>query len=146
MQQMNCTFKTITVAMAVLTATYSANNSAGALEMRNLSIDGQSFTVEVAEKLPDIALGLGNRAQLATDHGMLLVYPPNMDKHCVWMKGVSIPLSAAFFDENGTIINVVDSLRPGSEKYHCAEGKAAFVIEMNSGWFSRNGIKAGSHL
>jgi uncharacterized membrane protein (UPF0127 family) len=64
---------------------------------------------------------------------------------CMWMKNTLIPLSVAFLDEAGTIINIAD-MQPHSEDSHCAVRPARYALEMNRGWFAERGIKTGARL
>jgi len=64
---------------------------------------------------------------------------------CMWMKNTLIPLSVAFIDEAGAIINIAD-MQPHSEQSHCAARPARYALEMNQGWFAQRGIKPGAKL
>jgi uncharacterized membrane protein (UPF0127 family) len=64
---------------------------------------------------------------------------------CMWMKNTLIPLSVAFIDEAGAILNIED-MQPQTEQTHCSSGPARFALEMNLGWFAQRGIKAGTKL
>jgi uncharacterized membrane protein (UPF0127 family) len=64
---------------------------------------------------------------------------------CMWMKNTLIPLSVAFLDEHGTIINIED-MAPQTENSHCARRPARYALEMNGGWFAARGIKPGMRL
>jgi uncharacterized protein len=58
------------------------------------------------------------------------------------MKDTYVPLSIAFVDANGRILNVED-MRPKDESTHWSKGPAFFAIEMRQGWFASKGIGAG---
>lgn len=81
---------------------------------------------------------------MPTNQGMLFVFDQN-DIHCMWMKNTLIPLSVAFLDEGGAIINIED-MQPQSEQTHCARKPARFALEMNRGWFAQRGVRAGAKL
>lgn len=88
--------------------------------------------------------GLMHRQALAPQHGMLFVFPqPNT--YCMWMRNTLIPLSVAFLDNDGRIINIED-MQPESEQNHCARQPATYALEMNRGWFARRGIAPGMAL
>ena len=90
------------------------------------------------------AQGLMHRKQLAQNAGMLFIFDEQA-AHCMWMKNTLIPLSVAFIDESGAIINIAD-MQPHSEQSHCATRPARYALEMNKGWFAQRGIKAGAKL
>jgi hypothetical protein len=73
--------------------------------------------------------------------GMLFVFP-EVAKHCMWMRNTLLPLSVAFLDEKGRIINVED-MQPKTEVNHCATQPARYALEMNLGWFKSRGLGAG---
>ena len=88
--------------------------------------------------------GLMYRESLGANAGMLFIFD-EAATHCMWMKNTLIPLSVAFIDEGGTIINIAD-MQPHSEQSHCASAPALFALEMTRGWFAERGIKAGAKL
>jgi uncharacterized membrane protein (UPF0127 family) len=88
--------------------------------------------------------GLMHRASMPSNAGMLFIFD-EMTTHCMWMKNTLIPLSVAFIDEQGAIINVED-MAPQTEDSHCAKRPARYALEMNRGWFAARGIKPGSRI
>ena len=88
--------------------------------------------------------GLMHRREMPANQGMLFVFT-HAERHCMWMRNTYLPLSVAFLDENGRILNI-ENMQPHSEINHCAAGPARFALEMNSGWFSSKGIKAGQRI
>lgn len=110
----------------------------------DLSIGFYRIDVEVAADQKNRAQGLMGRRNLVAQQGMLFVFP-EVARHCMWMKNTFLPLSVAFIDEEGNIINIED-MQPETENNHCAARPARFALEMNRGWFSGKGIKPGVHL
>ena len=51
--------------------------------------------------------GLMFRKSLPTNHGMLFVFD-SKSTHCMWMRNTLMPLSVAFIDDEGYIINIED--------------------------------------
>jgi uncharacterized protein len=88
--------------------------------------------------------GLMYRESLGANAGMLFIFD-EAATHCMWMKNTLIPLSVAFIDEGGTIINIAD-MQPHSEQSHCAAAQALFALEMTKGWFAQRGVKPGMKL
>ena len=99
---------------------------------------------EVADSMGTRMEGLMHRKSMAEGSGMVFVFDENA-AHCMWMKNTLIPLSVAFIDESGAIINIAD-MQPHSEQSHCASRPARYALEMNKGWFAQRGIKAGAKL
>jgi uncharacterized membrane protein (UPF0127 family) len=102
------------------------------------------ITAEVADDNPKRMQGLMYRRELPGNNGMVFVFD-QADAHCMWMKNTLIPLSVAFIDEGGQVLNVAD-MQPQSEANHCAQGKARFALEMRQGWFAAKGVKAGDRV
>ena len=99
---------------------------------------------EVADTFASRMQGLMHRKTMAQNAGMLFVFDES-SMHCMWMKNTYLPLSVAFLDERGAIINIAD-MTPHSEESHCAAKPARYALEMNRGWFAERGIKPGSRL
>ena len=99
---------------------------------------------EVAADFSTRGRGLMHRKGLAPNAGMLFIFD-GPSQQCMWMKNTYIPLSVAFLDEEGTIINIAD-MRPHSEQTHCSARPALYALEMTRGWFAERGIKPGSKL
>jgi uncharacterized membrane protein (UPF0127 family) len=90
------------------------------------------------------AQGLMHRKTLPQSGGMLFIFDEHAT-HCMWMKNTLIPLSVAFIDDRGTIVNIAD-MEPQTEASHCAAQPVKYALEMNRGWFAARGIKPGSRL
>ena len=90
------------------------------------------------------AQGLMHRKSLAPNAGMLFIFDDE-GIHCMWMKNTLIPLSVAYLDERGVIVNIAD-MEPRSEASHCAAQPVKYALEMNRGWFAARGIKPGARL
>jgi uncharacterized membrane protein (UPF0127 family) len=88
--------------------------------------------------------GLMMRRSMPTHRGMLFVFD-DFARHCMWMKNTLLPLSVAFIDEQGRIINVED-MQPQTEDNHCAAKPARYALEMNAGWFKKRGLGSGTAL
>jgi uncharacterized membrane protein (UPF0127 family) len=99
---------------------------------------------EVADSNASRSQGLMRRASLPPNGGMLFVFDEDAI-HCMWMKNTLIPLSVAFIDARGAIINIAD-MQPHSEQSHCAARPARYALEMTQGWFAQRGIRAGAPL
>ena len=99
---------------------------------------------EVASDMGARMQGLMFRKSMPQNAGMVFVFEESA-VHCMWMKNTLIPLSVAFIDQDGAIINIAD-MQPHSEQSHCATRPARYALEMNKGWFAQRGIKPGAKL
>lgn len=109
-----------------------------------LSVGMYRIEAEVAASQDNRMVGLMQRRSMPPNHGMLFVFA-EPQRHCMWMKNTLLPLSVAFMDEQGRILNVED-MQPQTEDNHCAAGPARFALEMNLGWFRQKGLGAGTKV
>lgn len=113
-------------------------------QVLELSVGTYRIEAECAETPESRGKGLMDRYSLPANHGMLFIYP-EAQHHCLWMRNTHIPLSAAFLDAEGTIINISD-MQPDTNDFHCAAKPVLFVLEMNSGWFAKRGLRPGTRI
>jgi len=100
------------------------------------------ITAELAANDPMRMQGLMFRESLAANHGMLFVFD-GKSVHCMWMRNTLIPLSVAFLDDDGRIVNIED-MKPQTEDSHCARAPVRYALEMTQGWFAQRGLKPGA--
>jgi uncharacterized membrane protein (UPF0127 family) len=117
---------------------------AQAPQIIQLSAGMHLIRAEVAADMGTRSRGLMFRQSLAPNAGMVFVFD-EASLHCMWMKNTLIPLSVAFLDERGTIINI-ENMAPQTEETHCAARPARYALEMDRGWFATRGIKPGTKL
>lgn len=119
---------------------------AGRAEMPEivLSVNGHKLMVEVARTDADRAQGLMHRRMLPENRGMLFVFP-EIAHHGMWMMNTHIPLSVAFLDASGAIINIAD-MEPHTRNAHTAARPVKYALETNQGWFSKRSIKPGARV
>jgi uncharacterized membrane protein (UPF0127 family) len=89
-------------------------------------------------------IGLMWRKDLPVNEGMLFVFE-QASVQCFWMRNTLTALTAAFVEDDGTIVNLAD-MKPQSDDSHCSTKPVRFVLEMNQGWFKKRGIAAGFKL
>ena len=106
-----------------------------------LEIGGKRVHAEIADCPKSRNRGLMHRTQLAPDCGMLFAYPDSA-RRSFWMENTCIPLSIAFIDEAGVILNVEDMI-PFDRNNVWSDGDAVYALEMAQGWFDDNRIEAG---
>lgn len=89
--------------------------------------------------------GLMHRSALGANEGMLFVFEKEQMLH-FWMKNTSIPLSIAYIDKNGRIIDILDMKPFDISITYPSSRKALYALEMNRGWFGNNNIMTGCKL
>lgn len=109
-----------------------------------LSAGMHLIQAQVASTPEQRATGLMHRKEMPVAEGMLFVFEQRAGQ-CFWMKNTLLPLTAAFVDDDGTIVNLAD-MKPQTLDSHCSTKPVRYVLEMNQGWFAKKNIKAGAKL
>jgi uncharacterized membrane protein (UPF0127 family) len=109
-----------------------------------LSVGSGVLEVEVAATKDQRAQGLMHRTSMPDSRGMLFVYPAPA-YFCMWMKNTRIPLSVAFIDAQGQVINIAN-MAPQTETTHCTQRNATYALEVNQGWFGQHGVTQGTQV
>jgi hypothetical protein len=86
--------------------------------------------------------GLMYREKMGPNEGMVFLFEAPAGV-CMWMKNTILPLSVAFIDEHGKIVNIED-MQPQTTDSHCAAKPVRYALEMNKGWFKQKNIKPGT--
>lgn len=121
----------------------------GSLRTVSFELGGEQVEIEVAYTIAEQSQGLMYRKSMPDNHGMLFVYDePKMMSF--WMKNTLIPLSIAFIDRNGVIVNIED-MKPSPGPYdpvarYSSKKPCVYALEMNLGWFQKHGIEAGDTI
>ncbi len=131
---------------ALCSATLLLSITPAMAEMPRMELNASFHRIkaEVAADQPNRMQGLMNRRSMGANQGMLFVFLQN-DRHCMWMRNTFLPLSVAFLDEGGKILNIED-MKPQTDTSHCAAGPARFALEMNLGWYASRGLKPGQRI
>lgn len=109
-----------------------------------LAIGKQVFQVELAATPSARERGLMGRTRLAANGGMLFKFE-QAAPHCFWMRDTPMPLSIAFIDSRGHIVNLAD-MQPHSDALHCAKTSVRYALEVVQGGFAQRGITAGAQV
>lgn len=104
-----------------------------------------TLAAELANTPLQAATGLAFRTSLLWDQAMLFVYSTT-HRASFYMKNTSIPLSVAYLDGSGTVLEIHD-LKPGDETPVVSRtDNVQFVLEVNWGWFRINDVTTGSRV
>ncbi|HEX2051457.1 MAG TPA: DUF192 domain-containing protein [Actinomycetota bacterium] len=117
-------------------------------DVRTVIIEGDEgpviVTAEAADTPEERQVGLMFRDSLDADRGMLFVFfEPTTSGF--WMKDTLIPLSIAFFDRDGRIVDIED-MDPCEREpcpVYASDEPYVGALEVNQGFFDRNGIDVG---
>jgi uncharacterized protein len=129
-------------------ATTTDSGNARASNLPTVTIDASGgeeveVRVEIADDASERARGLMHRTALAENRGMLFVFPDE-ERLSFWMKNTLIPLSVAFMDSEGRIVDIQD-MKPLDDEppsYVSAE-PARYALEVNQGFFEERGVEVG---
>jgi uncharacterized protein len=140
-------FRRLVLALAALLligGTQAQTGPQPPLPTRRLTAGMHVITAELATTTQSRTTGMMFREQTAPNHGMLFIfeYPA---QQCFWMRNTPLPLTIAFIDDDGTILQITD-MAPKSEALHCSQRPVRFALEMEQGWFARKGAAVGSKI
>lgn len=122
----------------------SASGARADMPTLELGVSMYRIKAEVAHTNATRMTGLMHRSEMASDAGMLFVFPQQAP-HCMWMRNTLIPLSVAFIDDKGYIINIAD-MQPQTDTSHCARRPARYALETNIGWFAARKLQPGARI
>ncbi len=138
------------LAFAVSTSPASAQGAAAGRDVNTglakitLDVAGHAVVAEVAATPATRNTGLMNRFSIGPDQGMIFVFSTPQPLN-FWMHNTYTPLSIAFIDPQGRILNIAD-MAPQTDDTHPSNGPALYALEMRKGWFERNGVTAGARV
>ena len=108
----------------------------------------RTLRVEVAFDDASRQRGLMHRERedLPNDHGMLFIFPKNrFARQSFWMRNTLIPLSIAFLDDDGKILQI-EHMKPKDESSTRSKYRVLYALEVNQGWFRKAGLGVGDSL
>jgi uncharacterized protein len=110
---------------------------------RNARLD-----IEIAATPEARVQGLMHRAKFPESAGMLFVYKGSARRE-FWMKNTLVPLSIAFISQDFVILEILDMLPPADNDNlpsYYSKNPARYALEVNRGWFKRNGFGVGAKV
>ncbi len=107
--------------------------------------------VDIADTKEKRSLGLGGRASLAGDSGMLFIMDQK-NKPTFWMKGMLIPLDFLWIDGD-KVADIIQNVQPPVEgqsdqtlQFYSPLVPVDKVLEVNAGFVAHFGIKVGDTI
>jgi uncharacterized membrane protein (UPF0127 family) len=140
--------KKLLVLAAFAAAFVSPASAQGATEPLSI-VSGDkthAFQVELAATVEARTKGLGGRATLAKDHGLLLDFRNVNEQSKITMQGVQVGLDMLFIEPDGTIAAIAVNARPGSLRPIAPGIGAVAVLQIAGGQASALGLKPGDKV
>ena len=112
-----------------------------------IEINGTKIMAEIAESSGEKAKGLSGRESLEYDRGMVFSYNKPLIPN-FWMKGMEIPLDFVWLMDDKIVDitpNVPKELGP-NYRYYFPKTSVNRVLEVNSGFCQKNGLKIGQSV
>lgn len=142
----NPSLRLIVIAWSLLMTTHAIAQDGPQPRLPAVELTAGMYVIqaEVAQTHQQHSIGLMHRQSMGVNEGMLFVYQAP-EIRCYWMRNTLIPLTIAFLDDDGTIVNLKD-MEPRTERSNCSVKPVRYALEMNQGWFDQRGIKPGFRL
>ncbi|MBI1178200.1 hypothetical protein GC207_12265 [bacterium] len=112
------------------------------LQTLKLYVGANELTTELALSDLQIHTGMMFRTNILENEAMLFVFTGPRQVG-FWMKNVDIPLSCAYIDPDGIILETHDMVAHEEKPIESASDRVQFVLETKKGWFDRHDIKPG---
>jgi uncharacterized membrane protein (UPF0127 family) len=138
----------IVLALALISTVHAQqvvnNGQPQALPAVPVHIGHATLSAEIAATEQEGEIGLMYRRSMPDNDGMLFVLP--VQRAVFWMENTYIPLSIAFLDKDGTILELHDMKALDLSHTVSDSDQVAYAIETNLHWFDLNGIKPGMKI
>ncbi|MDR1530359.1 MAG: DUF192 domain-containing protein [Burkholderiales bacterium] len=146
MRKTQLTFSTLVFAfVTLLIVTHLHAKAQGDLPTKTLRIGKHQIVAEIASTPEQRERGLMFRFPLPAGRGMLFIFPRPQPLG-FWMKNTPAPLSIAFIDNEGVILNIEDMTPNDEHTIHRSRGNALYALEVRQGWFKEQGIAPGNKV
>jgi uncharacterized protein len=110
-----------------------------------LTVGGKAVRVQVVVTMDEQQRGLMGRRDLGADDGMVFIYPVSQQMN-FWMKNTPTALDIGFFTAEGVLGEVYPMYPYDETPVKSAGSDYTLALEMNQGWFEKNGVKPGAKL
>jgi uncharacterized protein len=107
-----------------------------------LWLGAEEMVAELALTSEQVQTGMMFRTNMAENAGMLFVFS-QPHRAGFWMKNCPLPLSAAYIDPEGVIIEIRELQAHNTNSVVASSERVQFVLETNQGWFERHKVSAG---
>jgi hypothetical protein len=133
----------VAAAPGVVEKVADAAKAKGADAFFPFTVGGVTLRVQVVVTQDEQQRGLMGRRDLGPDDGMVFVYPLPQQMS-FWMRNTPTPLDIGFFKEDGTLGEVYPMFPYDETPVRSAGADYTMALEVNQGWFAKNGLKPGA--
>ena len=113
------------------------------LQSLKVWVGNEELIAELALTPIQIRTGMMFRTNMAENEAMLFVDSVPRQAS-FWMKNVDVPLSAAYIDPEGVILEIRKLEPHNTNSVVSASSRIQFVMETPQGWFERHNISTGA--
>ncbi|WP_299519183.1 DUF192 domain-containing protein [Winogradskyella sp.] len=119
----------------------------GVLQLKKTNSDSiiKTLDIEIADNEYETQTGLMYRTELATNQGMLFIFP-NVQMRSFYMKNTKIPLDIIYIDEDKKIVSFQKNAKPLDESSLPSEFPAKYVLEINAGLSDEWQLEVGDSI
>lgn len=107
-----------------------------------LWLGAEELVAELALTGVQMQIGMMFRTNLAENAGMLFAFPAP-HRASFWMKNCPLPLSAAYIDPEGVILEIHDLQPYNTNSVTASSEQVQYVLETSRGWFGRHHVATG---
>jgi uncharacterized membrane protein (UPF0127 family) len=109
-------------------------------------IGSTTVLASVADSLPERIAGLSNTPYLPENVVKLFAFA-SLGSHSIWMKDMKYALDIIWVAEDGSIVHIEEDVKPETYPESFASPTPAwYVIEANTGFVAKHGIKLGDEV
>jgi uncharacterized membrane protein (UPF0127 family) len=115
-------------------------------ESEGADFGGVSLRLDYATTTEEHARGLGGRANIPLDYGMLFVFPRD-DRYGFWMKDTLVSLDIFWLNDKGQVVSIAERVAPSSyPTVFYPSVPARYVLETAAGFADTYHIATGTLL
>ncbi len=108
-----------------------------------LQLDGKAIQIQIAYKQHELSKGLMYRASMGEHQGMLFFYGPPKQMS-FFMRNTKIPLDIGYFTSDGVLREIYPMYPMDERSVRSRRSDILIALEMNQGWYAKNGVKPGA--
>lgn len=113
---------------------------------RQVQVGSQTIEVQVARTPFDLHEGLGGRACIGKDRGMLFTFN-NPGDYIIWMRNMHFPIDIIWINQDKEVVQVASNVFPFTYPEIFVNSKpASYILELKAGQVRSFGIKENTSL